>query len=301
MSVFSSGLITFWLRTPGRHWKKICHVTLMRWPVTAGRLHFCHVHQPFFGDTQGSLGHISAKKRPPQKGAISKSPNDWNKSVRGFFASTPKIQEPNWILTSATRGFFFHPAKGEKQKKTTETRCETLGFLASKFPGGKAGEGAYPGATPSRLPPTPQWSHETLNKRPRDVLPMRGEGLWRPNFWERPKKSIRAELFVGGNLCFLWFRFLKTFEIFFANPTPKCWSLGQKDSGQTFVGDSSKNQRKWRRFTFGTALSATQRFPLFHTLMVWIFWADREVQAGINEKKGPIRSCVQVLGGVCWV
>ena len=32
--------------------------------------------------------------------------------------------------------------------------------------------------------------------------------------------------------------------------------------------------------------------PLFHTLMVWIFWeADREVQAGINEKEKDLLSC----------
>lgn len=82
--------------------------------------------------------------------------------------------------------------------------------------------------------------------------------------------------------------FWKTFEIFFENPTPKCWSLGQKDSGQTFVGDSSSGNDDVS--PLHSAIGDPE-IPLFHTLMVWIFWADREVQAGINEKEKDLRSC----------
>lgn len=292
MSVFSSGLITFWLRTPGRHWKKICHVTLMRWPVTAGRLHFCHVlvHQPwnrwyprFFG------AHQRQKTTPPKRGHFKIT--KWLEQIRPWILRFyPEDSGTKLDLNFSNSWFFFPPGKRGKTKKTTETRCGTLGFLASKFPGGKAGEGAYPGATPSRLPPTPQWSHETLNKRPRDVLPMRGEGLWRPNFWERPKKKIRAELFVGEIVFFFCgFGFLEDFWNLFWKSHTKVLKPRPKRFGSNlrrwFL------QRKWRRFTFAQRYRRPRDSPFPH--FNGVDFLGRSWSAGRNQRKrkGPKKLC----------
>lgn len=134
MSVFSSGLITFWLRTPGRHWKKICHVTLMRWPVTAGRLHFCHVlvHQPwnrwyprFFG------AHQRQKTTPPKRGHFKIT--KWLEQIRPWILRFyPEDSGTKLDLNFSNSWFFFPPGKRGKTKKNDGNTLWNPGIFGVK-------------------------------------------------------------------------------------------------------------------------------------------------------------------------
>ena len=98
----------------------------------------------FFG------AHQRQKTTPPKKGPFQNHQMiGTNPSVDSSLLPQ-RFRNQNWFLTSATRGFCSTRQKGKNKKKRRKHPAKPW-----ECPGGKAGEGAYPGATPSRLPPTP--------------------------------------------------------------------------------------------------------------------------------------------------
>ena len=158
-----------------------------------------------------------------------------------LYATYHHLQEPETLVDSSLlpkihskfgswriiASWNFHPGRAKKQLTTGFGRI-VLGSVS----GGKAGEGAYLSSAPTRLPPTPGRSHETLGERPRDVLQMRvisDEALNQP-----PKKKKTNGLNLGAGNLKICFSLGRLNDMLITHGGGSVFSVHQ-NLGQTFV------------------------------------------------------------------